>query len=207
MRVHGPGCQPACKPGSVGHEGQKPPHVTAIPLGRPLRAASSNQPGRRPGDRLSRAWLAPGYRLCRPYSILLPVGLAMPPTLPPPRCALTAPFHPCPARERAGRFAFCGAIPGVTPAGRYPAPCLRGARTFLRMKHATGRPAGWPARHRLSRAGRQCGPGRGCVRRGRAGPPGRRTRRCADSGRPRPGRRSPSWDCRTVSRPAGLPPR
>ncbi len=31
---------------------------------------------------------------CRPYSVLLPAGLAVPPTLPPARCALTAPFHP-----------------------------------------------------------------------------------------------------------------
>src|SRR3546814_236712 len=31
----------------------------------------------------------------------------------------------------AGRFAFCGTFPGVAPAGRYPAPCFRGARTFL----------------------------------------------------------------------------
>ncbi len=30
-----------------------------------------------------------------------------------------------------GRFAFCGTFPGVASAGRYPAPCLRGARTFL----------------------------------------------------------------------------
>ncbi len=31
----------------------------------------------------------------RPYSALLPVGFAVPPTLPWERCALTAPFHPC----------------------------------------------------------------------------------------------------------------
>src|SRR6202034_633212 len=31
----------------------------------------------------------------RSYSVLLPAGLAVPPTLPPARCALTAPFHPC----------------------------------------------------------------------------------------------------------------
>ena len=37
------------------------------------------------------------------------------------------------------RFAFCGAFPGVAPAGRYPAPCLRGARTFLCV---TQRPSG-----------------------------------------------------------------
>ena len=30
-----------------------------------------------------------------------------------------------------GRFAFCGTFPGVAPAGRYPAPCFHGARTFL----------------------------------------------------------------------------
>jgi hypothetical protein len=30
----------------------------------------------------------------RPYSILLPVGFAAPPTLPPARCALAAPFRP-----------------------------------------------------------------------------------------------------------------
>ena len=30
----------------------------------------------------------------RPYSVLLPAGLAMPPALPRERCALTAPFHP-----------------------------------------------------------------------------------------------------------------
>src|SRR3569833_13552 len=31
----------------------------------------------------------------RSYSVLLPVGLAVPPPLPEARCALTAPFHPC----------------------------------------------------------------------------------------------------------------
>jgi len=30
----------------------------------------------------------------RPYSVLLPVGFAVPPALPHARCALTAPFHP-----------------------------------------------------------------------------------------------------------------
>ncbi len=36
-----------------------------------------------------------------------------------------------PIPGRGGRFAFCGTFPGVAPAGRYPAPCFRGARTFL----------------------------------------------------------------------------
>src|SRR5262249_24588127 len=71
--------------------------VTAIPLGRRLPGASSNLPGRPdpdtdPEDRSSR----------RPYSVLLPVGFALPLPLPATRCALTAPFHPCRGkRERA----------------------------------------------------------------------------------------------------------
>ena len=33
---------------------------------------------------------------------------------------------------RAGkRFVLCGTVPGVAPAGRYPAPYVDGARTFL----------------------------------------------------------------------------
>src|ERR1700681_3001674 len=35
-----------------------------------------------------------------PYLVLLPVGFAVPPMLPPARCALTAPFHPCRRRLR-----------------------------------------------------------------------------------------------------------
>ena len=71
----------------------------------------------------------------RPYAVLLPVGFAVPPPLPAARCALTAPFHPCrqsgPCGPWGRRFAFCGTFPGVAPAGHYPAPCFRGARTFL----------------------------------------------------------------------------
>ena len=61
---------------------------------------------------------------CRPYPVLLPARLAVPASLPPPRCALAAPFHPCPrdlpenaAPGRAGRFAFCGAVSRVAPPG------------------------------------------------------------------------------------------
>ncbi len=34
-------------------------------------------------------------------------------------------------RSPVPRFHFCGTVPGVAPAGRYPAPCFHGARTFL----------------------------------------------------------------------------
>ena len=80
----------------------------------------------------------------RPYSVLLQAGLAMPSPSLGPRCALTAPFHPSLGRERPRRFAFCGAIPGVAPGGRYPPPCRYGARTFLDLpkETATARPSG-----------------------------------------------------------------
>lgn len=41
--------------------------------------------------------------------------------------------HPFTLTSQARRFAFCGTFPEVTPAGRYPAPCFRGARTFLTL--------------------------------------------------------------------------
>ena len=82
----------------------------------------------------------------------------MPFLLPGTRCALTAPFHPC-RRAREGatwRFRLCGAVPGVAPAGCYPAPCLRGARTFLSRENprAAIRPSG-ERRGRLKGGGRQ----------------------------------------------------
>src|SRR5208282_491283 len=54
--------------------------------------ASSNQPERQ-GPRTGPE--APEGAARRSYSVLLPAGFAVPPTLPPARCALTAPFHPC----------------------------------------------------------------------------------------------------------------
>src|SRR5206468_10558002 len=45
-------------------------------------------------------------------------------------------------QDEEGRFAFCGAIPGVAPGGRYPPPCRRGARTFLELAPAIARPSG-----------------------------------------------------------------
>ncbi len=42
-----------------------------------------------------------------------------------------SPLPRCLVAGGSWRFAFCGTFPGVASAGRYPAPCLRGARTFL----------------------------------------------------------------------------
>ena len=93
-----------------------------------------------PSDR--RRSYPPSPRLGRardPYSVLLLAGLAMPCLLPATRWALTPPFHPSPGKP--GRFAFCGAVPGVAPGGRYPPPCRRGARTFLDPRKGRDRPA------------------------------------------------------------------
>ena len=47
-----------------------------------------------------------------------------------------------------GRYPFCGTFPGVAPAGHYPAPCFRGARTFLGPQGfpgaVRGHPTVWP---------------------------------------------------------------
>ena len=83
-----------------------------------------------------------------PYSVLLPVGFTLPPRYR--RAVGSYPtFSPLPAcAEGAGRFAFCGTFPEVALAGRYPAPYLRGARTFLpgglSAVARSGHPANWP---------------------------------------------------------------
>jgi len=139
--------QPACKPGSVGYrpfartirDGHSSGTTLACCLEQPTRTASLTSP-------CGVIAFANSPR-CRPYSVLLPVWFAMPVPLPEPRCALTAPFHPCcPLPLGAGkRFVLCGTIPGVAPAGCYPAPYVDGARTFLSLKpfgrSGSGRPA------------------------------------------------------------------
>ena len=97
----------------------------AIHLDRRLPAGSRDLPGR---------WcksppVAQGHD--RPYSVLLLMGFTMPVPLPVPRCALTAPFHPYLPPKGHRRSALCGTFPRVAPAGRYPASCFYGARTFL----------------------------------------------------------------------------
>src|SRR5437763_11862253 len=112
--------QPACKPGSVGHrllaqairDGHSSGARFAHGLEQPTRTASLTSP-------CGVIAFANSPR-CRPYSVLLPVWFAMPFPLPEPRCALTAPFHPCRAeapKGEGGRFVLCGTFPGVAPAG------------------------------------------------------------------------------------------
>ncbi len=98
------------------------------------RAPLAANPDRRAKTCLRVVSVARPSPACGPYLALLPVGLAVPSLLPGPRWSLTPPFHPYPILPQGGghgRSVFCGAIPRVTPAGRYPAPLSCGVRTFL----------------------------------------------------------------------------
>jgi len=95
-------------------------------------------------------------------------------------------LSPLPAAPKRGRrFAFCGTFPGVAPAGRYPAPCFRGARTFLPPQGFPVAEGGHPAVWRRLYIGN---PPRMLNRRSQEGPPaGRRSphprrRRCGTAG-------------------------
>jgi len=55
--------------------------------------------------------------------VFLREGFTLPGTSPPPRWALTSPFHPYRGSEDLRRYIFCGTFPGIAPGGRYPPPC------------------------------------------------------------------------------------
>jgi len=126
--------QPACKPGSVGHRRRKPAirdgHSSGMMLAhhleQPTRTASlTSLPQALSFSRTARVavpirscsrWGLPCRFRCRSRGALLPhlFTLATP--------------GPC---GEGGRFVLCGTVPGVAPAGCYPAPYVDGARTFL----------------------------------------------------------------------------
>ena len=73
------------------------------------------------------------------YLTLLRVGFTVPPLLPETRCALTAPFHPCPAA--AGRYIFCGTFRRVAPPSSYEAHCpVEFGLSSASLKAAIARP-------------------------------------------------------------------
>ena len=114
----------------------------AIHLGRPLPDASRDQPGRRSGN-------APGRHAAVPSLFgLAPGGVYRAASVAGRAVRSYRTLSPLPAGLTAGRrFAFCGTFPRVAPAGRYPAPCFRGARTFLPPARGpeSGHPAIWPS--------------------------------------------------------------
>ena len=93
---------------------------TTIHLGRTSPCASSDLPGSPCGqqERARRPARFPIWSCSR-------WGLPCRRMLPPARCALTAPFHPCRHCIAAmlGRFAFCCTFRGLAPPRRYLAPC------------------------------------------------------------------------------------
>src|SRR3954453_3699571 len=119
----------------------------AIPLRRPLPVASSNQPRREPRD-------GPGPCGPSPLFGLAPGGACRAADVAARAVRSYRTISPLPMGFAAyRRYLFCGAFPEVTLAGRYPAPCLRGARTFLCFR--SGHPAGWRERLRALRRGGQ----------------------------------------------------
>ena len=144
-------CQTVCKPGSVPLSTQEFPGTQKVDghssgtlvaerLARPTRAATRKHAcGPKPG--------------MPPLFGLAPGGVCLATTVADGAVRSYRTLSPLPVCvpgktwniER--RFAFCGTFPGVTPAGRYPAPCSRGARTFLppqdsHMRQVAIRPSG-----------------------------------------------------------------
>jgi hypothetical protein len=119
---------------------------TTIPLGRALPRASRDQPGRRDGNVLARGVLPQRYR---PYSVLLPVGFTLPPPLPEARCALTAPFHPCPPCVSTRRaVCFLWHCPWGRPRRPLTGTVFPWSPDFPPSPHGnSGRPAVWREGH------------------------------------------------------------
>src|SRR5215472_11787144 len=90
-----------------------------IPLGSTSPWTSSGLPGSARGSALRAA--VEGAR-CFPIWPCSRWGLPCRRVLPPTRCALTAPFHPCRSREGLGRSALCCTFRGLAPPRRYLAP-------------------------------------------------------------------------------------
>ena len=110
-----------------------------IHLERVLPRASRDQPGRRAEN-------VPGPEPMPPLFGLAPGGVyrAAPVAGRAVRsCRTVSPL----LRTDLKRSVLCGTIPGVTPAGRYPAPYFHGARTFLPegLRLPGGHPASWQA--------------------------------------------------------------
>lgn len=201
--------QPACKPGSGGHrflaeamrDGHSSGTLFAQRLEQPTRTASLTSPCGviAASSELSAMPSLFGFAPGGVYHAVPVAGDAVrsyrtfSPLLPPPR--------PSPAsgggRRKRKRFVLCGTFPGVAPAGRYPAPYVDGARTFLpgglsalagaavrptdAASHAgsgRNRQAASGADETLSRAQRWRGLRPGGARAARAASPASRRRRC-----------------------------
>jgi hypothetical protein len=125
-----------------------------IHLGRPSPNASRDRPGWRLENPPGPVAGSPRRPTCHPYLVLLPVGFTLPPPLPAPRCALTAPFHPCRpggpegSQELGGLLSVALSLrspsPGVTRHRVSVEPGLSSRRpASLRSGAESGHPAVW----------------------------------------------------------------
>ena len=123
-----------------------------IHLEHPLPDASCNQPGRQAGKALA------GNPPRHPYSVLLPVGFAVPLLLPGARCALAAPFHPCRGNSQAvcSLWHYPWGHPRRTLSGTvFPwSPDFPPPQPFGMC--GSGHPANWQERVRHMDHSRQC---------------------------------------------------
>ena len=151
--------QTACKPGSVraarlpgtARDGHSSGTRLAARLARPTRTAGRETPGGTP----ARAGPAG-----RPYSVLLPVGFTLPPPLPGARCALAAPFHPCPWRPAVkpcgagGLFSVALSLGSPPPAvSRHRLPVEPGLSSTTGGEPRRQRPSGRLARQAMGARG------------------------------------------------------
>jgi hypothetical protein len=98
-------------------------NATTIHLRHALRHAWCDLPG---WHAETHVWPRPRpipIRSCSRWGLPSPLPYGRGGALLPHRFTLTGRARPA--------VSLCCAFPGVTPAGNYPAPCLRGARTFL----------------------------------------------------------------------------
>ena len=141
-------CQPAFKPGSVrravsrARDGHSSGTAVTGRLEQPTRAAAGRRALHASGA-IAHVRTVP----CHPYSVLLPVGLAVPLLLPVARCALTAPFHPCRRpvafARVAGAVYFLWRCPWGRPRRTLSGTVSRWSPDFPPPRGG-GRPAGWP---------------------------------------------------------------
>ena len=106
-------CQPACKPGSVWPLASRTGTWRPFILGAHRCAPHATYPDGWAGNSPE------GFPSHRPYSVLLPVGFAVPLPLPVARWALTSPFHPChasPEDERGGLLSVALSLGSPPPA-------------------------------------------------------------------------------------------
>ena len=163
-----------------------------IHLGRSLPNASRDRPGWQRGNPPDRAGGLPRRPIRHPYLVLLPVGFTVPAPLPAPRCALTAPFHPCRPRARRRARGFGGLL-SVALSLRSPSPGVTRHRVSVEPGLSSPRQGVSPGEKRSS--GRLARPykilGREIVKSKEAAQPFWRAARCAAPSRHRARRRNP----------------